>query len=248
MVVRPGFFSSNLIGKQAGGSPITPANQTAGYVFSTGTTTQLGTITVTKKTGGSFPSNTIPTYDTPSSTMTFNGTNQAMAYAPNAEVQVAPVPFSFQVDFNTTKLTGNQYIVNLGQGNGVGWPCWQVSIGNPGQLYMVQATQDGGVGMSTYNIAIIAANKWYRLGVMYYRVGTTNYNRVYLNGEVKVQTTLGTSTTNAGGQGGLPRTTQTSDSSQAGLTFGNDGANASGYNFQGQMRNIFFGKTAFWTI
>jgi len=178
--------------------------------------------------------------------MSFNGTNQAIAYLPNADIQVAPLPFSFQIDFNMSTPTAYQYLVNLGQGNGVGWPCWQVSVNN-NSLILTQATEDGGDGMSSYTIADIQSNAWYRCGVMYYRQDTTNYLRVYLDNVVKVQETLGTSSTNAGGEGGIPRTTSLA-SNMAGITFGNDGANAAGYNFHGQMRNIYLDHKEFWAI
>lgn len=247
MVVPAGIIASgNVPGKQVSLPAFTAANSTSAYVFTTATTANLGEITVTRKTGGAFGTGTTPGYDSTSAIMTFNGTTQAMAYEPSSTVQVAPLPFSFQVDINPAKVTGSQYIVNLGQGNGVGWPCWQISIGN-GNITMTQATANNNVGLQTWTLSPAVIGKWYRIGVMYYRIGTSNYVRAYVNGEVKLQQLLGSNASNTGGLGGLPRTVEVV-STMAGLTFGNDGANATGYNFQGQMRNIFFGKTLFWPI
>ena len=225
--------------------PVTSLNQNSAYVFSTGNTT-IGSVTVTKRTatnGGQAWSN--PTYDATSSTMTFNGTNQAVAYLPNSQIQVAPLPFSFQVDFNTDKITGNQYIMNLGQGNGVGFPCLHIIL-NGSTLNLTKGTTNATGSSTTYNVGTVAAGQWYRLCVMFYRVNTTNFLRVYLNGVVTLQQTIGTSTTNAAGQGGIPRSVPTNGT--AGLAFGSDNANYSGYNFKGKLRYIFMGNSAFWAI
>lgn len=253
MAVLPGIVASaNVGGRQYALPALTTANQNSAYVFSTAATTTLGSVTVTKRTGGGGGGGTSqnwadPGYNSTNNSMTFNGTNQAIAYKPNSQLQIAPLPFSFQVDFYTTKTTGNQYIVNLGQGNSVGWPCFQVMIMNGGNIELKQATTNDGSNQLAWTFATVVANKWYRLGVMYYRVGTSNYVRVYLNGEIKLQVLLGTSATNASGQGGIPRAVDTTGT--AGLAFGSDNANTANYNFQGEMRNIFFdNEVQFWPI
>lgn len=236
MVVRPGFFSSNLIGKQAGAPATTPANSASGYVFSTGNTT-IGSVAVTARNGNgaSGPAWVDPTYDSSSNTMTFDGTAQSLGYVyGGASIHVAPAPFSLQVDFNVDRVTGHQYVVNMGQGNGLGYPEFIVDLSNASLTIQMNSSSSGSGPMAVTISNNIQVGQWYRVGAMVYITGASTVNiRCYLNSEVKVQTTLPA----------LPYNTST-----AGIAIGNDNGNFPSTFFKGKIRNFFLGKTLFWPI
>lgn len=244
MAVLPGIVgSANFPGRYLALPAVTPANQGSYYTFSTGNTTTMGSVTLTKTTTTYQQAWVPPSYDSVSDTLTFNGTTQSIAYVANSDIHVAPLDFSLQFDFNPSRLTGHQYLVNLGQGYGRGYPELVVDLSNTG-LGVNFSTANDGNSNKAYSLGTVAVNNWYRVGIMFYNVGGTknqstgvitggtNYLRAYVNGEVKLQTSIS----------GLPWT------STAGIAFGNDNANYGTTFFQGKMKSIFIGKTRFWNI
>lgn len=252
MTLRAGFFVANLPGKQAGAPATTTANSSSSYVFSTGTTSNIGSVVVTKRTDYSFQ---LPGYDAPTNTLTFNG-SQGIAYYANSNLHVQPLPYSIQVDFNTSQNSlGTSYIVNQGQGNGTGWPEVCIVL-NQSNLNVYTATNNTGTGSQQaafYIAQNIQINTWYRVGVMFYNTGGSNYVRFYLNGiEQYTHRYQGISFqrdpfdpsrgTNAAASDGLPW------QSTNGIALGSDNRNDPNSHFQGSIRNFFAGKTLFWPI
>lgn len=247
MTIRPGFFSANLSGKQVGAPATTTANSGSSYVFTTNNTTTFGSVTVTRKSGFTAPS-------VSNNEMIFTGT-QGIAYLDNDQLHVTP-PYSVQVDFYTTQTSkGTAYIWNNGQGNGIGWP-EAVIVLNGANLNMYTSSNSAGTSTYQARFAIatnIQANTWYRVGVMWYTVSSTNYVRFYLNGSiVYTHQYSGTSFAADPNNPGGGTNTSTSDAlpynSSNGIAIGSDNNNDSSTRWEGKIRNVFVGKTLFWSI
>lgn len=253
MTIRPGFFSANISGKQLGAPATTTANSGSSYVFvPSASTTTFGSITVTKKTTSPNGSWTEPTLS--NNELTFNG-SQGIAYLDNDQLHVAP-PYSVQVDFYATQVAkSTAYIWNNGQGNGIGWPEAVVAL-NGSSLNMY--TSSNSLGGTTYQARFaiksnIQVNTWYRLGIMWYNTGGSNYVRFYLNGSaLYTHQYSGTAFypdpfNQTGGQN-----TSTSDglpyNSGNGIAIGSDNANDPASRWEGKIRNVFVGTTLFWSI
>lgn len=272
MAVRPGIVGiQNFYGKQVGTPATTTSNATSAYVYTkssstdsvgnpvTGTTYTLSKIPTSNPYGNAnwvYP-------DTVNNAMVFTGT-QSVAYSDDNRLHVV-APYSCQVDFNTTTVSkASQWIVDNGQGSGIGWEEFIIYLSN-NSLIVSTCASNGAEGGSTasgppynahYTLGNVVPNTWYRVGVMWYNVGGTynsgtntytggtNYIRGYLNGEIKFQRALD-------GTAALGQTAQSGRmpyNSGNGIAIGNDNANYPTTFFQGSIRNFFIGRTLFWPI
>jgi len=249
-MIRPGILAvTNTLGKQVGVPATTEANANSAYVFSTGDTT-FGGVAVVKKTTGGENAWQDPSYDNTTGIMTFSGA-ESMAYLDTDELHTA-TPYSVQVDFNTTTTTqALQYIINNGQGSGIGWEEFTVTVGyNNLRIHTCANAAGGTTYEAVYDVSVIEPNTWYRFGLMFYNSGGMNYLRTYLNGIVKNQVTLDgksnssgyLNVTNKGTAVAMPY------NSSNGIAIGNDNVNFTGSFFNGQIKDLFIGKTLFWPI
>jgi hypothetical protein len=282
MAVRPGVIgASNILQKRISlpESAFTPANENSAYIFNTNATTTIGSgataVTVTKRTANNDPAGqpnpqnpwVPPTYDSVTQSMTFSGT-QSLAYLDTDTLHVYP-PYSCQVDFRPSVVNKTtMYIVNNGQGGGIGWEEFVIYLNNDNAMISTCAANNGEGGNAAsgppytayYNLGKVMINTWNRVGVMWYNVGGTlnestgiytggtNYMRGYLNDiEIFTRPLNGQAWTGAGG-------TKTAESgrlpwnSPNGICIGNDSANFGTTFFQGSIRNFFIGRTLFWPI
>lgn len=284
MAVLPGIVGvQNALQKTVGlpSSAFTAANSASSYVFTTASTATIGSggtaVTVTRRTASNVPNGQPgpqnpwinPGYD--GSSMIFSGT-QSVAYLDNNSLHVVP-PYSCQVDFKPSVLNkSTMYVVNNGQGGGIGWEEFTIYCNNDNIFISTCAASDGSDGGSSasgppytayYYLGKAQIGAWHRVGVMWYNVGGTynsstntytggtNYIRGYLNGEQKWQRPLnGTAWTNPidTGRSFSTQSARLPYNSVNGIVLGNDNANFTNTFFEGSIRNFFIGRTLFWTI
>ena len=261
MTIMPGAIVPNILGKQAATPATTTANASYPAQLSSGTNVAFGTVSLTKTTtthsGGA--AWVAPTYS--NGVMITTGT-QSVAYVDNANLHTT-APYSVQLDFNVTTVSpGVQYLINNGGGYNIGWPEWAIQL-NGANLVVLANSRGQSYGQSQYDYSTnILPNTWYRVGLMYYNVSGQNYIRGYLNG-VKIFQRAIAANGYALGAGAGSGTAHNSNllgvaidaradempyDAPNGISLANDAANYTSSFLYGQIRNLFIGKTLFWTI
>lgn len=269
MGVLPGVAGSTNAQQKTVGlatSAVTALNTNSAYTPSATGPGVFGSVSLPKlgtATNGTWTSPSIS-----GGVMSFGG-NQAIAYSDNSDLLRTTITssqaYSVQVDLKTTTIAPvAQFVLNYGEGYGIGWSEWNFQINGNLLRLGTNSTQDAD-GQAWYDFARIRADEWYRAGFMFYMVGSQNYIRLYLNGVQIFQRAIGAAYTSALPSNSTARTTtaytssiggvaikQAADrmpaNSSNGVSLGNDYANYPQRAFYGSLRNVFVGKTNFWTI
>lgn len=255
MSVLPGVAGS--INAQQKSIVVLPAtNATSApyaYTPSVGATAVINGVTLTKKTTvdqAASGNRSLP-WKAPTITsniMSFDGT-QSICYGDNTSLTTT-VPYSGQVDFNTTTTArGAQYILNNGEGFGIGWCEWAIQLLGDVLTLGTNSNQLAS-GQAYYDFARVRPNEWYRVGFMFFNTGGTNYVRGYLNGVQKFQFALIGQASVSTVRGATNQAVSNTMPANApnGISIGGDANNYDGRMYYGQVRNVIVGKQLFWSI
>ena len=159
--------------------------------------------------------------------MAFSGT-QYIRYSDRVEWRVA-APYSIELEvFAVDAVT--RWIGTEGEGFGAGWPEWNMLQSGGNFTFSTSSTNNSYDFTETF-VTGYALNQWYRLGLMFYKVGEQMKVRGYVN-DVKV----------------FERDMlQPYDTANA-LAFGGDATGRADRMFKGRLRNITMAQSLFWTI
>lgn len=166
--------------------------------------------------------------------MLFDG-SRTLRFSENNDAWRVTSPYS--VEFDVYLEEGdNKWIATHGEGFGAGWPEWSV-IQQNGGIYLSSSADNNGNQFSLPLTLAYRTKQWYRVGFMFYTVGSQYKVRGYLNGsQVFDQNCL------------QPYNTPN------GLAFGSDWtfngptspAGAIARVFNGRIRNVLLGRSLFW--
>lgn len=160
--------------------------------------------------------------------MNFTTGRQIIRYSDRPDWHVN-APYSVELDvFPTDKAV--RWIATEGDGFGAGWPEWSIMQTSGALQFTTSWTNNGydytGVLLGAYNV-----NQWYRVGLMFYKVGDKLHVRGYLN-NIKVF------------DNEIPQPITTTNR----LAFGGDAVARTDRMFIGRLRNISIAKSLFWSI
>lgn len=164
--------------------------------------------------------------------LTFNG-SQIIRYTDGTPWRVT-APYSVQFDFLMTRTDVDQWLFNIGEGFGAGWP--ELSVvsfaNNNGVISYTNYNNTAGGQQSGTLIGSgkLVTNKWYTVGIMIYNNSGTRF-RGYLDGAQVFDNSI-----------------ITPYDSTNGMSIGGDAIKNSTRQFYGSIRNFSVAKTQFWPI
>ena len=164
--------------------------------------------------------------------LSFNGT-QIIRYTDGTPWRVTP-PYSVQFEFLLTRNDVDQWLFNIGEGYGAGWP--ELSVvsfaNNNGVISYTNSNNTAGGQQAGTLIGTgkLVTNRWYTVGVMMYTNSGTRF-RGYLDGAQVFDIPI----------------TAPYDSTN-GMSIGGDAIKNSTRMLYGSIRNFSVAKTLFWPI
>lgn len=164
--------------------------------------------------------------------LSFNGT-QIIRYTDGTPWRVTP-PYSVQFEFLLTRNDVDQWLFNIGEGFGAGWP--ELSVvsfaNNNGVISYTNSNNTAGGQQAGTLIGTgkLVTNRWYTVGVMMYTNSGTRF-RGYLDGAQVFDIPI----------------TAPYDSTN-GMSIGGDAIKNSTRMLYGSIRNFSVAKTLFWPI
>ena len=178
----------------------------------------------------------LASYPRPATTadyMTFDG-NQCIRFSDRSDWHVVS-PYSVEFDFYCANTADGKWIATSGEGFALGWGEWSV-IQSGGNILLVSSADNNGNQFSITVVPNFSIKQWYRVGFMFYTVGSQYRCRAYLN-DVQVADVA---------------CIQPYDSTN-GLVFGADWAwttsnGGSARKWAGRLRNVTMAKSLFWTV
>lgn len=162
--------------------------------------------------------------------MLFNGSTNIVRYQDKPEWHFTP-PYSIEFEMYADDISTTRWVATEGEGFQVGWPEWAVMI-TGGGLQFNSSTTNNGDTTSVMFMPTIQAQRWYKIGIMYYTDSSSNPRvRGYVNGGQVFDTPCA-----------IPYNTTSF------LAFGGDAAKYAARAFKGRLRNITMAQSLFWTV
>lgn len=170
--------------------------------------------------------------------LNFDGT-KSLRFSENANNWKVTSPYSVELECYCENTLDGKWIATNGEAFGGGWGEWSI-IQSGGKIILVSSADNNGNQFSLDMVPSLLAKRWYRLGFMFYTVGSQYRCRTYTNG---VQTNDVACL--------IPYNTAN------GMCFGadwsyNDPSNTNpnwlGRRWTGRIRNVTIGRSLFWTV
>lgn len=142
-------------------------------------------------------------------------------------------PYSVEFEFYSNVLNDDMMLINIGQGNGIGYPEYMIWVNGSNGVEAQTASTNSSSTLQVYNLipnGTLQTNRWYRIGIMVYNDGALRH-RGYVNGIQTFDTTL----------------TQPWNSPN-GIAISGDNNAYPSVMIKGGMRNLRIAQSLFWKI
>lgn len=160
--------------------------------------------------------------------MKFSGSN-FIRFSDRTEFHTT-APFSIELEFFVESGDG-KWIATNGEGFGAGWPEWSIITSNGGLVFNSSSNNNGNTTTATF-MTTCNPKQWYRVGFMFYTDAQGAYRvRGYVN-DIQVFDVASAEPYNT----------------PNGIAFGSDYAKYPSRGFIGRIRNVWMGKSLFWTV
>lgn len=188
--------------------------------------------------GGQSAQNNTLTPTTVSDYMSFDGT-KAIRFSDNNDNWRTSSPYSVELEAYCENNLDGKWIGTVGEGYGQGWGEWSI-VQSGGKLLLVSSSDNNGNQFSLEFVSQLITKQWYRLGFMFYTVGSQYRVRLYTN-DVQVADVACLQPYN----------------SANGMVFGADWSysdssvtnpNYLARRWTGRLRNVTIGRSLFWTV